>query len=60
MGRKLVVASMAAAGLVALVCIFDLAFAFPFGKFSILMDVLYLISAGIIGYMGFDTYQEQR
>jgi len=59
MGRKTIMAAMAGAGVVMLVCVTDLAIGFPFGKFSIFMDVLYFISAGIIGYMGYETYQEQ-
>lgn len=59
MGRKLTLVAMAVAGVVALVCTADLAAGFPFGRYSVWMDVLYLISAGVIAYMGFDTYREQ-
>lgn len=59
MGRKLSIVAIAAAALVAVVCILDMAAGIPFSRYSIMMDVLYLISAGVIGYMGFETYREQ-
>ena len=59
MGRKLTLVAMGVALVVALICIADLAAAFPFGRYSVMMDVLYLISAAVIGYMGFETYREQ-
>lgn len=59
MARKLTMVAMGVAGVVALICIVDLAAGFPFGRYSVMMDVLYLISAGLIGYMGFETYREQ-
>lgn len=59
MARKLILVAMGVAAVVALICIADLAAAIPFGRYSVMMDVLYLISAGLIGYMGFETYREQ-
>lgn len=58
MTKKMIFGSMGAAGLVALACIADLAVKTPFGGYSMTMDIMFLIAAGIIIYMGYDTYRE--
>ena len=45
------------AGIVAVAVIIDLATAVPFGR-SIVMDVTFLIAAGLIGYMAYDSYKD--
>ncbi|MFH1923459.1 MAG: hypothetical protein ABIP48_26665 [Planctomycetota bacterium] len=37
----------------------DLATSFPFGRESVAMDVSFLISAVILGYLSFTTLREQ-
>lgn len=58
MTKKMIFGSMGAAGLVALACILDLAVKVPFGGYSMAMDIMFLVAAGIIIYMGYDTYRE--
>ena len=60
MPKKLIFGSMAAAGLVALLAIFDLAMRFPFGGYSKVMDALYLVAAAIVLYLCWETYRENR
>ena len=64
--KKLVIGSMIAAGLVALMAICDLVFAFPFSgtdsgaQYMRTMDILFIIAAGIIGYLAYDSYKDLR
>ena len=57
--KKVIVGSMAASGLVALLSILDLALGIPF-KRSFLMDVMFLLSAGAVIYMAYDAYQDLK
>ena len=56
--KKMIFGSMGAAGLVALASIADLALKSPFGGYSMAMDILFLVAAGIIIYLGYDTYRD--
>ena len=60
--KKLVIGSMIAAGLVALMALCDLVFKFPFSgaEFMRMMDVLFIVAAGIIGYLAYDAYKDLR
>ncbi len=61
--RKMIFGSMAAAGLVAVAAITDLIMGIPFGFGSgktWLMDILFLISSGIVLYLGWDALQDLR
>jgi hypothetical protein len=49
--------SMGAAGVVALAAIADLILSMPFGG-SMIFDILFLVSAGIVGYLAYDTFRE--
>ena len=55
--KSMVVGSMIAAGVVAVASVLDLVLKFPFSG-QILMDVMFLIGAGLVGYMGYDAYQD--
>jgi hypothetical protein len=55
--KSMVVGSMIAAGVVAVASVMDLVFKFPFSG-QILMDVMFLVGAGLVGYMGYDAYQD--
>ncbi len=55
--RNMLIGSMAVAGLVALMTVLDMAMGMPFGGQKVL-DIMFLLSAGLIGYMCFDTYKE--
>jgi hypothetical protein len=55
--------SIAASGLVALAAIADLVTGIPFGFGSgqtMIMDILFLISAGIVIYLGWDALKDLR
>ncbi len=55
--KAMIVGSMAAAGLVAVACVLDLAIGVPFAG-QILFDVFFLLAAGIVLYMGWDAYKD--
>ena len=61
--RKMIYGSIAAAGAVALASITDLIIGIPFdwgaGK-TLVMDILFLISAGIVIYLGWDALKDLR
>jgi threonine/homoserine/homoserine lactone efflux protein len=57
--KSMIVGSMAAAGLVALACLFDLIFAVPFAG-QMLFDILFLLAAGVVLYMGWDAYRDLK
>jgi hypothetical protein len=55
--KHMVIGSMVVAGLVALAAILDMALGIPFAKHMVL-DILFLISAAIIGYLAWDAYRD--
>ena len=56
--KNLVFGSMGAAGLVAVLAIVDLATqSFPFAG-SMVMDILFILSAAIVGYLAWDAYKD--
>ncbi|MFG0335524.1 MAG: hypothetical protein ACF8TS_19360 [Maioricimonas sp. JB049] len=60
--KKMVVGSMVAAGVVALAAIADLALGIPFSgsEHTFLMDILFIVCAGIVGYLAYDAYKDLR
>ena len=58
--NRMIFASMGVAGLVALLSILDLSIKFPFAGYSLTLDILLLIASGIIGYLSWETYRENR
>lgn len=54
----MIMGSMGAAGLVVLLAIADIAMGMPFGGYSKGMDIMFLVAAGIVLYMGYDTYRD--
>lgn len=56
--KKMIFASMGVAGLVALLSILDLSFKFPFAGYSLTLDITFLISAAITGYLSWDAYRD--
>jgi hypothetical protein len=60
MTKKLIFFAMGAAGVVALLSVLDLSLHFPFGGYSLTMDILYLVAAAIVLFMGWETYRENR
>lgn len=55
--KQMLIGSFAAAAIVGLLAIVDMATGFPFAG-EMMQDIMFLISAGLIGYMCFDTYKE--
>ena len=55
--KQLLIGSMAATVLVGLLAILDIVTATPFSG-AMTLDIMFLVSAGLIGYMSFDTYKE--
>lgn len=50
---------MVVAGIVAVLAIADLAMGIPFsGKHTMIMDILFILSAGIVGYLAWDAYKD--
>ena len=60
MEKKMIFGAMGAAGAVALLSIVDLVFKVPFGGYSIVMDIMYLLAAGVVLYMGYETHREMK
>jgi len=59
MPKALTISGMAVAGLVLLLCLLDMTpMKFPFGRPSWVMDIGFLLSAIILGYMSWSTYRE--
>ena len=55
--KNMVFASFGVAGLVALLAILDMVTAFPFAS-SMTMDILFLLSSAIVGYLAWDAYKD--
>lgn len=55
--KQLLLVSMAATGLVAVTAIVDLIIGIPYsGKMA--FDIMFLVSAAIVLYMGYETFKE--
>lgn len=55
--KLLVQLSMGAAAIVALVTILDLAMGIPFGRATV-FDIMFVISAALVLYLGWESYRE--
>ena len=55
--KNLVFGSFGVAGLVAVLAILDIATTFPFAG-SMTMDILFILSAAIVGYLAWDAYKD--
>lgn len=55
--KNLVFGSFGAAAIVALLALMDLVMKVPFAG-SMLMDILFLLSAAIVGYLCWDAYKD--
>ena len=59
--KTLVRTSMAVAGVIAALAVLDLATGIPFsGKHTMVMDILFILSAIIVIYLGWSTHREMR
>lgn len=59
MAKRVIIGSMAAAGLVAVVTLLDLAIGIPFGR-QMSWDIMFLVAAGCVIYMAYDAYQDLK
>lgn len=55
--KKMLFGSMGVAIVVGILAIVDIITSFPFGG-QMVLDIMFILSAGLVGYMGFDTYKE--
>lgn len=57
--KQMLIGSIAVTGIVAALAVMDIVTGSPFsGQMG--LDIMFLISAGLIGYMCFDTYKESK
>ena len=59
LSTNVVYISLVIAGLIAVACLIDIVAGAPFGG-QTMYDILFLISAGITGYMGYDCLKDAR
>ncbi len=57
--KRMIVASWIVAGVVAAAAVADMAIAFPFNR-QIVMDVMFLLGAGLVAYLAFDAFKDIR
>ena len=55
--KNMIMAAMGAAGLVMLAAVLDLAIGVPYNR-AMFMDVMFLVSAGLVLYLAYDSYRE--
>ena len=55
--RRMLIGSIAAAGVVGITAVVDLIIGFPYSG-QMIMDILFLLSACVVCYLGYDTYKE--
>lgn len=55
--KRMLIGSIAASVVVGILSIVDMVVGVPFAGQTVL-DIMFLVSSGLIGYMGFDTYRE--
>jgi len=60
MEKWMCLATIGVAGLLLLVFAADLALKIPFGGLSPVVDILSIFAAGLIAYLGWDSYRELR
>jgi len=61
--KKMILGSMIASGIVGAAALLDIVTGIPFGWDSgktMIMDILFLVSAGIVMYLGWDAMQDLR
>jgi hypothetical protein len=56
----MIIGSMAAAAIVGLLSLLDLVIKIPFAGYNPVMDILFLCSAAIVLYLGWDAYKDLR
>ena len=59
MAKNVIIGSMGVAGLVALLALLDLILGIPF-QGQMIMDIMFILGAAMVGYMGWDSYRDLR
>ena len=59
MAKTLCIIGMALSALVFLVFLIDISVAFPFSRYSIMMDVVFLTVSVLLAWMSWNVYREQ-
>lgn len=57
LSKYLVITALVLTGIVAVGSVLDLILAIPYGR-KISLDIMFLIGAGLIGYMGYETMKD--
>lgn len=57
LSKNLIFGSFGIAGFVALLALLDIILKVPFAG-SMVMDILFILSAAIVGYLGWDAYKD--
>ena len=57
LSKNMVFGSFGIAGFIALLALLDMIVQVPFAG-SMVMDIMFIISAGIVGYLGWDAYKD--
>jgi hypothetical protein len=60
MPKALTISGIVVAALVLLVFLLDLALGIPFRKASIALDIGFIVSALVLGFLGWSTYRELK
>jgi hypothetical protein len=55
--KKMLIGSIGVSAVVGILAIVDVAMGTPFGG-QTMLDIMFVLAAGLIGYLGFDTYRE--
>lgn len=58
--KVLTIGSLVVAGLVILVFLLDLILGIPFGKPSLVLDILFIVGGAFVVWQGLETYREFR
>jgi len=60
MSKRIVIFSMALAGIVGFAAVIDMFTQFPFGRVSLVMDITFLIGSLVVLYMAYETIDELK
>lgn len=52
--------SLGAAGIFLLLLLLDLILGIPFGRISVVADILGILACGLVGYLAWESYKELR
>jgi hypothetical protein len=54
----MIYASWGVAGVVAILSILDISIKFPFAGYSLTLDIMFIVTSAIVGYLGWDAYRD--